>query len=155
MDVHALRHTFGTHLSRGGVAPRTAQAAMRHSTLELTMQAYTDPKLLDVAGAVEVLPNLPLDGSPRRERQRATGTDGRSGQPRASDSLVPVLVPKAGNRCTKESLPDETDENPAQGAIAVSDPVGVTRDRMTSSVTKRRTGLEPVTAGLEGRYSTN
>ena len=33
LDVHALRTTFGTHLSKGGVAPRTAQAAMRHSTL--------------------------------------------------------------------------------------------------------------------------
>jgi site-specific recombinase XerD len=28
VDVHALRHTFGTHLSKNGVAPRTAQAAM-------------------------------------------------------------------------------------------------------------------------------
>ena len=27
IDVHALRHTFGTLLSKGGVAPRTAQAA--------------------------------------------------------------------------------------------------------------------------------
>ena len=34
VDVHALRHTFGTLLSKGGVAPRTAQAAMRHSTIE-------------------------------------------------------------------------------------------------------------------------
>jgi hypothetical protein len=58
VDVHALRHTFGTLLSKGGVAPRTAQAAMRHSTIELTMNVYTDPKLLDVAGAVEVLPEL-------------------------------------------------------------------------------------------------
>ena len=30
VDVHALRHTFGTLLSKGGVTPRTAQAAMRH-----------------------------------------------------------------------------------------------------------------------------
>jgi integrase len=36
VDVHAMRHTFGTHLSKGGVTPRTAQAAMRHSTLDLT-----------------------------------------------------------------------------------------------------------------------
>ena len=34
VDVHALRHTFGTLLSKGGVAPRTAQAAMRHSTID-------------------------------------------------------------------------------------------------------------------------
>jgi integrase len=56
VDVHALRHTFGTLLSKGGVTPRTAQAAMRHSTINLTMNTYTDPKLLDVAGAMEALP---------------------------------------------------------------------------------------------------
>jgi integrase len=55
VDVHALRHTFGTHLSKGGAAPRTAQAAMRHSTIDLTMNVYTDPKLLDVHGALDVL----------------------------------------------------------------------------------------------------
>jgi integrase len=31
LDLHALRTTFGTLLSRGGVPLRTAQAAMRHS----------------------------------------------------------------------------------------------------------------------------
>lgn len=59
-DVHSLRHTFATWLSAGGVAPRTAQAGLRHSTLELTMQVYTDPRLLDVAGALDALPQLPL-----------------------------------------------------------------------------------------------
>ncbi|OWK44031.1 tyrosine-type recombinase/integrase [Fimbriiglobus ruber] len=60
IDVHAMRTTFGTLLSRAGVAPRTAQAAMRHSDLKLTMGVYTDPRLLDVRGAVEKLPTLPL-----------------------------------------------------------------------------------------------
>ena len=55
VHVHALRHSFGTHLSRSGVAPRVAQAAMRHSKLELTMTTYTDARLLDTAGAVESL----------------------------------------------------------------------------------------------------
>ncbi len=58
VDLHSLRHTFGTCLSRGGVAPRTAQAAMRHSTIDLTRKAYTDPRLLDVAGALAALPGL-------------------------------------------------------------------------------------------------
>lgn len=70
LDVHALRHTFGTMLSKAGVAPRTAQAAMRHSTLHLTMNVYTDPKILDVAGAS--LPTLSLSNS--SEIARATGT---------------------------------------------------------------------------------
>ena len=61
VDLHALRHTFGTHLSKNGVPPRTAQAAMRHSSIDLTMNVYTDPTLLDVAGAVETLPALQMD----------------------------------------------------------------------------------------------
>ncbi len=60
VDVHAMRTTFGTLLSKTGTAPRTAQAAMRHSDIKLTMGVYTDPRLLDVRGAVEKLPSLPL-----------------------------------------------------------------------------------------------
>ena len=56
VDIHALRHTFGTHLAAAGVAPRTAMEAMRHSQIDLTMKLYTDPALLDVAGAVNALP---------------------------------------------------------------------------------------------------
>jgi len=60
VDVHALRVTFGTHLCAAGVPLRTAQAAMRHSKPELTANIYTDPKLLDIAGAIRALPPLPL-----------------------------------------------------------------------------------------------
>jgi hypothetical protein len=35
---------------------------MRHSDPSLTANLYTDPKLLDVAGAVASLPDLPLGG---------------------------------------------------------------------------------------------
>jgi integrase len=58
VDIHALRHTFGTHLSAVGVHPRVAMAAMRHSRIELTMNLYTDPALLDVAGAINSLPTF-------------------------------------------------------------------------------------------------
>ena len=76
LDVHALRHTFGTLLSKGGVSPRTAQAAMRHSKIDLTMNVYTDPRLMDVAGAIESLPMLPIGmvGRTANEQLR-TGTD--------------------------------------------------------------------------------
>ena len=56
VDIHALRHTFGTHLSKGGVTPRVPMGAMRHSSLELTMNIYTDPVLPDVGAAVDALP---------------------------------------------------------------------------------------------------
>jgi integrase len=58
VDIHCMRHTFGTHLAIAGVPPRTAMAAMRHSKIDLTMNIYTDPALLDVAGAVNSLPSF-------------------------------------------------------------------------------------------------
>jgi integrase len=74
VDFHALRHTFGTLLSRSGVMPRAAQALMRHSSLDLTMNTYTDPRLLDLTGAVEKLPDLYLESE--SQELKATGTDG-------------------------------------------------------------------------------
>ncbi len=95
IDVHALRTTFGTHLSKGGVAPRTAQAAMRHSDIKLTMGVYTDPKLLDVRGALNVLPSLPLGDVPNAQPAKATGTDDTSCQNDA-EPLVRLLALNSG-----------------------------------------------------------
>lgn len=57
-DVHSLRHTFATLLSKAGVAPRMAQELMRHSDIRLTMNVYTHLQLVDTAGAVESLPSI-------------------------------------------------------------------------------------------------
>jgi len=109
VDVHALRHSFGTHLSRAGVPPRTAQAAMRHSSVDLTMNVYTDPRLLDVSGAINRLPHLPLDGSLLVERrsEAATGTDGKPDSPPQTTGrkLVPKLVPTADVSGVSGSFP--------------------------------------------------
>ena len=87
IDVHALRHTFGTMLSMAGVAPRVAQAAMRHSSIDLTMNVYTDPRLLDVQGAVESLPQISTTSEPNDNRQRMA-----AGAENFSPSAVAVLV---------------------------------------------------------------
>ena len=58
MDVHCLRHTFATLLSKAGVVPRMALELMRHSDIRLTMNTYTHLQLIDTAGAVEALPSL-------------------------------------------------------------------------------------------------
>src|SRR5262249_19627910 len=104
LDVHALRHTFGTLLSKGGVAPRTAQAAMRHRKIDLTMSVYTDPKLLDVRGALDALPALSLDGGANaREALRATGTDDPQRNP--VQALAPTLAPTWCKRTQAETIP--------------------------------------------------
>ena len=72
---------------------RTAQAAMRHSDPKLTANVYTDPVLLDVAGAIEALPDLPIGtGDDDKEDARATGTD----VPDPWAILAPILAPESG-----------------------------------------------------------
>ncbi len=110
VDVHALRHSFGTLLSKGGVSPRTAQAAMRHSKIDMTMNVYTDPKLLDVHGALDTLPTLNLNPGPKRDEQlmRATGTDCRDLVPASTHALkfvAPDVAPTSGKPGHFESFP--------------------------------------------------
>ena len=109
-DVHALRHTFGTHLSMAGVPLRTAQAALWHSSPVLTANIYTDPRLLDIHGAVESPPALTSTGVTHHGsgKQRATGTaDDRPSK------LAPLLAPKTYNRVQTESFPVHAG-NPAE-----------------------------------------
>ena len=153
VDVHALRHTFGTLLSKGGVAPRTAQAAMRHSKVDLTMNVYTDPKLLDVAGAMESLPAPPLGTGPQREAAAvsATGTDDLPPSP-----LVPTLVPTTGKSCILGSIRDKLTSNGGEGekagAVAVSACPVKRNNPLTSAVNGLLgvggRGLEPPTPSL-------
>jgi integrase len=60
LDVHALRHTTATRLSRAKVPPRVAQQLMRHSDIKLTMSVYTDVQQQDEAEAIAALPEVPL-----------------------------------------------------------------------------------------------
>jgi len=111
VDVHALRHTYGSLLSAGGVAPRTAQAAMRHSSIDLTMNVYTDPRMLDVAGALDSLPALPLDGKPKElQRNVATGTGDRPNQGSGLHQLAPMLAPNSDKGCISQATADNWEE---------------------------------------------
>ncbi len=67
VDFHALRHTFGTHLSLRGASPRVVMEAMRHSDMRLTMKTYTDTALLPVHAAVAALPDFNNDGERPQE----------------------------------------------------------------------------------------
>ena len=122
-------------LNKAGVAPRTAQAAMRHSDMRLTMQTYTDPKLLDVYGALETLPSLSLNASEAdRERDQATGTNNataftfeKSRQEFAS-KFAPGFAPTPDNLRKSLSFPvnpftDSPSSDMAAQLVATSYPV--------------------------------
>jgi integrase len=143
LDLHAMRTTLSTLLNRAGVAPRTAQAAMRHSDIRLTMETYTDPKLLDVRGALDVLPALPLDGGgAAAEAARATGTDAALAR-----TLAPVLAPTSDKPGKSESIADKTGGERAaregRNTLAASGHSGKGKDPLTTPVSG------PVESGRE------
>jgi hypothetical protein len=153
LDIHALRHTFGTLLSKGGVSPRTAQAAMRHSKIDLTMNVYTDPRLMDVSGALDALPGLPLNGPrPEVERLRMTGTDARE----VVQNTIPDTIPTPFIEGQKQS----NTVNDQMGIRLLGDDMGIDVTSMPVngkgflSTTDRKplgvgvTGLEPVTPSV-------
>ncbi len=153
IDVHALRGTFATLLSKGGVAPRTAQAAMRHSTIDLTMNSYTDPKLLDVCGALDALPSLTLTDAPfpQREAAKATGTDNF----RAS-SVTPTVTPDAGKSRLSGSFPviasGNADRRTTRRANA-ENPIKPSKKALFAGFANKafqveRKGVEPSTSAL-------
>ena len=158
IDIHALRHTFGTLLSKGGVSPRTAQAALRHSDINLTMNTYTDPKLLDVAGAMESLPTLPLGAEAAmfdlaRNVLSATGTDDSTASP-----LAPTLAPTSAQRGQLQSIVgqiiSEASEN-ATGELTAATGLPAKQIRSLPTVDNGRQkarvkGLEPSASSVTG-----
>jgi len=111
VDVHSLRTSFATHLSRAGVAPRTAQAALRHSSIDLTMNHYTDPTQLDVSGALDSLPPLAgeLDDAASQVATAAAG---------APNPVAPDVAPTPGHQGLSQSttVPSET-KTPSEANI--------------------------------------
>ncbi len=100
---------------------------MRHSRIDLTMNVYTDPKLLDIHGAVDALPTLAATES-MREILAATGTDGEpettgtalsGGQwnrgPRAARTVAPTTVKVCQNMASSGGV-DAASKNGPEGS---------------------------------------
>jgi integrase len=139
IDRHALRTTFVTWLLKGNVNARTAQSLARHSSIELTTRNYTDPRLLDQAGALLALPDLGTP-MPERETARATGTDDMTAEP---DTLRPVVVGVVVN----------SGDRPRNAGNGTSD--GVKADHPESAVSValckgKQGGSRPYSLGVAG-----
>ncbi len=77
VDFHSLRHCTASLLAASGVNPKTAQAIMRHSDINLTMSRYSHVFRGAESEAVESMPDF---SSRSCQSQLATGTDGKSAE---------------------------------------------------------------------------
>jgi integrase len=58
VDFHSLRKTLALNLAKAGVSPVKARDLMRHSTIQLTIDVYTEFGFGDLDDALEALPDL-------------------------------------------------------------------------------------------------
>lgn len=76
-DFHSNRHMFISNLSRAGVHPKLAQILARHSTINLTMNVYTQMGMDEKARAVRSIPG-PVDARPNGEVPHGHSKGGES-----------------------------------------------------------------------------
>ena len=110
---------------------------MRHSDPKLTANTYTDPELLDVAGALDALPLLPLDADAPRERIAAIATRTDNSTP---GQFAPGFAPTEYKLVQTEAFAVKTTSNaksdPRRERVAVS----VVRDKRNSPLTSLAAG---------------
>ena len=131
---------------------------MRHSTIDLTMNVYTDPRLLDVHGALELLPALSLDTEQMDIPKvvKATGTNDLTALP-----FAPGFAPTTGNWGESQSTGDNLDRQQSrqeQGGLRIVSPASVNRKRPLSIADNERhevepKGVEPSTSALRTQRS--
>jgi len=116
-DLHALRQTYGTLLSKAGVSPREAMELMRHTDLRQTMKVYTDPRLFNLSAAVERLPSI---GLPLTEPQHPAGV--RTGGARVAKRVATCVVRGPPRAATGHS---GTSEQPSEVPVREQDRRGL------------------------------
>ena len=117
---------------------------MRHSSPVLTANVYTDPRLLDVHGAVESLPAL-TSARPETETCQATGT--------ADDGfrkLAPLLAKNSDPVCISRSIPVTSDN------LGNFDPAQIHDEEISEKPTKKARILTEKDSGHQsGRHDLN
>lgn len=142
IDVHAFRTTFATWLSAAEVAPRTAQAAMRHSDIKLTMGVYTDPAQLAVRAALAKLPAIAhQDRDQTRDQNRDQNRDHGNDLDGQNGSIAGNV--QQNNKCESieaqsRETPENINEKPSVTS-GVTEGQGVERRRVELPASSLRT----------------
>jgi len=103
-DFHALRHTFITNLTKGGVSPRVAQSLARHSTITLTMDRYSHVVQSSERAALEVLPDI---AKTTEIVQIKTGTDNLPVESQKTDTKTAHIWGKTAQKTAQTAYPNK------------------------------------------------
>ncbi len=99
LDLHALRHLYGTMLVRSGVDLRTVQAMMRHASLSMT-GVYLHHDRERLRRAARALPEIGLEPDATKRQpaqvQAVALREGTTGQEVASDGPLPTRFQQDG-----------------------------------------------------------
>ena len=149
IDFHSLRHTFGTRLAKSGVAPKVAMDLMRHSDINLTMNAYSHTLLEDRASAISKTPEILSENT----EFSMTGT--------SSETLENIVdIETDTNMVHLESIsnPQKTQNTPHKAPSNTYKKRSETLDKKRVTLLhfmEPPTRFERVTCGLQNRCSTN
>ena len=156
-DFHALRHSFLTLGGRSGIDLRTLQELAGHSKPELTAR-YSHRRLYDLAGAVDMLPNLVPSMMPQLVEipLRMTGTGDTFGVVPGVVGVVPGVV--KGGIPLHQSASLDNNQTVSSTGSASRKPRKRQGPALEStgphqSASARATGFEPATTGATVRYS--
>jgi len=115
LDLHAMRHTFGTRLGRlAGVDPKTVQTLMRHSDPRLTFGTYVHSDRERLKDAVGRLPSLAIKGNFPTSGQQAKPNPFSPDNVTYSSAVGCEIAPKDGE---KDHTHEVTGSNPVAPTI--------------------------------------
>ncbi len=114
-DMHAFRTTFNSLLAGAGVPLTTRRILMRHAAEGITDEHYADTKLIDLRGALDRLPELPLGDEPEANVQAADGTYGDAGATPNYPRPYPRQLERETRRNGAESCGDNRAPSAARG----------------------------------------
>ena len=129
-----------------------AYSIVRHAAVEITDQHYIDRTLIDLRGALDRLPRLPLDGdSSKGESWAATGTDDHKCLEVIGNSVHCAVYSrgdKSGVSRTNAVISGEANEEGLPHANDVDDKPG---ESQTTPARLHRRGFKPLTFGSVDR----
>jgi len=98
LDIHALRHTYGTLLNAAGADVKTVQSLMRHATPAMTFDVYVHSDKAREARALEALPDMTPAIPIQKREALAAGAE-------ANRTLVGLLVGADALSSENRSIP--------------------------------------------------